>query len=54
MTIEEPIELEEETLMKIEDNELDNIVREDFTISEFLPNMGYEYDGTKHEGDGTT
>ena len=47
---EEAIELEEETLMKIEDNELDNIVREDFTISEFLPNMGYEYDGTKHEG----
>jgi hypothetical protein len=36
--------------MKIEDNELDNIVREDFTIGEFLPNMGYEYDVTKHEG----
>ena len=47
---EEAIELEEETLMKIEDNELDNIVREDFTISEFVPNMAYEYDGTKHEG----
>jgi hypothetical protein len=47
---EEAIELEEETLMKIEDNELDNIVREEFTIGEFLPNMGYEYDVTKHEG----
>ena len=37
-------------MIKIEDNELDNIVREDFTISEFVPNMAYEYDGTKHEG----
>ena len=47
---EEAIELEEETLIKIEDNELDNIVREDFTIGDFLPNMAYEFDGTKHEG----